>query len=56
MGSMSVMHWLIVAAIVAMVFGTKKLAGIGKDLGSAVKEFKSGMSELESKSAEDRKA
>ena len=43
MGSMSIWHWLIVLAIVVVVFGTKKLGNIGKDLGSAVKGFKDGM-------------
>ena len=43
MGSFSIWHWLIVLAIVVVVFGTKKLGNIGKDLGSAVKGFKDGM-------------
>jgi len=47
MGSMSIWHWLIVLAIVALVFGTKKLGSIGRDLGSAVHGFKKAMSEGE---------
>ena len=43
MGTMSIWHWLIVLAIVVMVFGTKKLKNIGTDLGAAVKGFKDGM-------------
>jgi sec-independent protein translocase protein TatA len=43
MGSFSIWHWLIVLLIVVLVFGTKKLGNIGKDLGSAVKGFKDGM-------------
>ncbi|OLL28225.1 Sec-independent protein translocase TatA [Burkholderia sp. SRS-W-2-2016] len=43
MGSLSIGHWLIVLAIVALVFGTKKLRTAGSDLGSAVKAFKEGM-------------
>lgn len=43
MGSFSVWHWLIVLAIVMLVFGTKKLRNIGQDLGGAVKGFKDGM-------------
>jgi sec-independent protein translocase protein TatA len=43
MGSFSVWHWLIVLAIVLLVFGTKKLRNIGSDLGGAVKGFKDGM-------------
>ena len=45
MGSWSIWHWLIVLVIVALVFGTKKLGNVGKDLGSAVKGFKEGMRE-----------
>lgn len=43
MGSFSIVHWLIVLAIVAMVFGTKKLRNIGEDLGGAIRGFKQGM-------------
>jgi len=43
MGSFSIWHWLIVLAIVVMVFGTKKLKNVGTDLGAAVKGFKDGM-------------
>lgn len=44
MGSLSIGHWLIVLAIVLLVFGTKKLRSIGSDLGGAVKGFKDGVS------------
>jgi sec-independent protein translocase protein TatA len=47
MGGLSIWHWLIVLLVVAMVFGTKKIRNIGGDLGSAVKNFKDGMSEDE---------
>ena len=40
MGSFSIWHWLVVLAIVLVVFGTKKLRNIGGDLGGAVKSFK----------------
>ena len=43
MGSFSIWHWFIVLAIVLVVFGTKKLGNIGKDLGAAVKGFKDGI-------------
>lgn len=43
MGSLSIWHWLIVLAIVVLVFGTKKLKNMGSDLGGAVKGFKDGM-------------
>lgn len=47
MGSLSIWHWLIVLAIVLVVFGTKKLRGAGGDLGAAVKNFKTAMKEGE---------
>ncbi|KAF0814663.1 Sec-independent protein translocase protein TatA [Andreprevotia sp. IGB-42] len=43
MGSFSIWHWLIVLAIVVVVFGTKKLGNVGKDLGNAVRGFKDGI-------------
>jgi sec-independent protein translocase protein TatA len=43
-GGFSITHMLILLAVVVLVFGTKKLANAGKDLGSAVKGFKDGMS------------
>jgi len=45
MGSFSIWHWLVVLAIVVLVFGTKKLRNLGSDLGGAVKGFKDGMKE-----------
>jgi len=48
MGSFSIWHWLIVLAIVALVFGTKKLGNIGSDLGSAIRGFKKAMNDGES--------
>ena len=43
MGSLSIWHWLIVLVIVVLVFGTKRLKNVGKDLGEAVKGFKQGV-------------
>lgn len=45
MGSLSIWHWLIVLAIVVLIFGTGKLKNMGKDLGGAIKGFKEGMKE-----------
>ncbi|MBO9480167.1 Sec-independent protein translocase subunit TatA [Salinisphaera sp. G21_0] len=39
-GGISIWQLLIILLIVVMLFGTKKLRGIGSDLGSAVKGFK----------------
>jgi sec-independent protein translocase protein TatA len=43
MGSFSIWHWLIVLLVVVLIFGTKKLRNVGKDLGGAVSDFKDGM-------------
>ncbi len=40
MGGISIWQLLIVLVIVLLLFGTKKLRGMGKDLGGAVKGFR----------------
>ncbi len=40
MGGISIWQLLIIAVIVILLFGTKKLRNLGGDLGSAVKGFK----------------
>ena len=47
MGSLSIMHWLILLVVVVIIFGTSKLKNAGKDLGSAVKGFKEAVKEEE---------
>lgn len=47
MGGISVWQLLIVVLIVVLLFGTKKLRGLGSDLGSAVKGFKKAMTDEE---------
>lgn len=47
-GSISIWQLLIVLAIIVLLFGTKKLRGIGGDLGGAVKGFKKAMSDEQS--------
>jgi len=43
MGSFSIWHWIIVLVVVVLIFGTKKLGNIGKDLGEGIKGFKEGL-------------
>lgn len=43
MGIGSIWHWLIVLAVIVLIFGTKKLKNVGSDLGAAVKGFKDGV-------------
>lgn len=47
MGAGSWVHWLIVLAIIVLIFGTKKLRNLGSDLGGAIKNFKSAVKEGE---------
>jgi sec-independent protein translocase protein TatA len=49
MGGISIWQLIIIAVIVVLLFGTKKLRGIGGDLGSAVKGFKKAMQDEEEK-------
>ncbi len=44
---------LIILVIVALIFGTKKLRGIGSDLGGAVKGFKDSVSSDDDSSLEN---
>lgn len=53
MGSFSIWHWLIVLAIVLVVFGTKKLRNMGGDVGGAVKSFKDAIKEEDKQSKID---
>mgnify|MGYP000453959273 FL=1 len=41
---------IIILVIVALIFGTKKLRGIGSDLGGAIKGFKESISSCSSES------
>lgn len=51
-GGISVWQLLIVLAIVVLIFGTKKLRGMGGDLGGAIKNFKSAVNEEKAESKE----
>jgi sec-independent protein translocase protein TatA len=56
MGFGSIGHWLIVLAIVVLIFGTKRLKSVAGDLGGAIKGFKKAMNDDEGKpSAEPQK-
>ena len=45
LGGISIWQLLIVLLIVVMLFGTKKLKGLGGDLGGAVKGFKDALND-----------
>jgi sec-independent protein translocase protein TatA len=55
MGSFSIWHWLIVLAVVILIFGTKKLSSLGGDVGGAIKNFKKAMNEGEAEGKETAK-
>ncbi|GLQ73116.1 twin-arginine translocase subunit TatA [Vibrio sp. vnigr-6D03] len=52
----SVTQLIIIAVIVLLLFGTKKLRNIGGDLGGAVKGFKKAMSDEDKASTEKKDA
>lgn len=45
MGSLSPIHWIIVFAVILLLFGPARLAGVGKGLGEGIRSFKKGISE-----------
>jgi sec-independent protein translocase protein TatA len=52
-GGISIWQLLIILVIVALIFGTKKLRGVGGDLGGAVKGFKKALEDEDKKAAEE---
>ena len=51
MGSMSLMHWLVVLAIILVLFGAGKLPRVMGDFAKGIKAFKSGMKESDEETA-----
>lgn len=45
MGSFSIWHWLIVLAVVLLLFGRGKIPELMGDVAKGIKNFKSGMSD-----------
>jgi sec-independent protein translocase protein TatA len=45
MGSFSIWHWIIVLAIVLLLFGTGRVSNLMGDLAKGVKAFKKGLQE-----------
>ena len=52
-GGISIWQLLIILLIVVMLFGTKRLKGLGSDLGDAIKGFRKSMGSEEEKPAVD---
>ena len=49
MGSMSIWHWIVVIAVVLLLFGRGKISELMGDVAQGIKAFKKGMSEDEAK-------
>lgn len=54
-GGMSIWQLLIILIIVLLLFGTKRLKGLGGDLGGAIKGFKKAMTDEEEQEQEAKK-
>lgn len=55
-GGISIWQLLIILVIVVLLFGTKKLKGLGTDLGGAIKGFKNALSDEDKKDKETTEA
>ncbi len=53
MGGISIWQLVIIAVIVVLLFGTKKLGSIGSDLGASIKGFKKAMNDDEAKEKDE---
>lgn len=55
MGGISIWQLAIIAVIVVLLFGTKKLGSLGSDLGASIRGFKKVMGEEDSAPAQPQK-
>lgn len=55
LGGISIWQLLIIFAIIILLFGTKKLSGLGADLGNAIKGFRKAMNENDDKKSKENK-
>jgi sec-independent protein translocase protein TatA len=56
MGMPGGMEWLIIALVVLLLFGGKKIPELAKGLGSGIKNFKKAIKDDEDEVAENKKA
>lgn len=56
MGGISIWQLLIILVIVVLLFGTKRLKGMGSDLGSAIKGFKKRLTKTNKTQISSRKS
>ncbi|MFE9325566.1 Sec-independent protein translocase subunit TatA [Nocardia sp. NPDC052278] len=50
MGSLSIWHWLIIAAVFVMFFGAKRMPDAARSLGRSLRIFKSEVSQMQNES------
>lgn len=56
MGSFSLMHWVIVLAVVVLLFGGGRISSVMGDVAKGIKSFKKGMADDDDDTAPVRKA
>jgi sec-independent protein translocase protein TatA len=56
LGSLSPWHWAILAVVVVLLFGAKRLPDAARSLGKSLRIFKSEVRELQSESKPDKPA
>ena len=56
MGSFSIWHWLIVLAVVLLLFGRGKIPELMGDVAKGIKSFKKGMSEDDGEATHERRS
>jgi len=52
MGSLSIWHWIVVIAVVLLLFGRGKISELMGDVAQGIKAFKKGMSDDDTAKAE----
>lgn len=55
MGSFSIWHWLVVLAVVLLLFGAGKLPRLASDLAQGIKSFRKGMQDDDGKDGDKPK-
>lgn len=55
MGVFDWKHWIVILIVVVLVFGTKKLKGLGSDVGESIKGFRKAMSDEETDSTNEHR-
>lgn len=51
MGSFSISHWLVILAVIVLLFGAKKIPELAKGMGQGIKNFKKAVKDDEEATA-----